>query len=181
MKFLLLSILFVSLPSFSSIILETSMGKIEVELDHQNTPETAKNFERYVAEGFYDGLIFHRVIKNFMIQGGGLTPDLKQRATHDPIQHEGLHSTSNLRRTIAMARTSDPNSATGQFYINIVDNKGLDYKSPTPEGYGYVVFGKVIQGMEVVDLIKEVKTKTSMPYQDVPAKPVIIQKAYFHN
>lgn len=179
MKLIALLAILCSMPALASVVLETSMGEVVVELDHENTPETAKNFEQYVTEGHFDNLVFHRVIKDFMIQGGGLTADLKERKTRAPIQHEGLQSLSNLRGTIAMARTNDPHSATSQFFINTVDNQRLDYSAPTPAGYGYVVFGKVISGMDVVDAIRVVKTTTRMPFRDVPVKPVIINRAFF--
>lgn len=178
MKKLLILALLISTSTFANVVMKTTMGTIVIELDYANTPNTAKNFEQYVKDGHFDGLIFHRVIDKFMIQGGGLTPDMRERKTRAPIQHEGLHAQSNKRGTIAMARTNDPHSATSQFYINVVDNSGLDYKAPTPEGYGYVVFGKVVSGMEVVDAIKVVKTTTKMPYRDVPAKPIIIESVH---
>lgn len=177
MKYLALIAFLLTLTAQANVILETSLGEIELELDHANTPVTAANFEQYVTEGHYNGLIFHRVISTFMIQGGGHTPDLRQRPTRTPIQHEGARSLSNLRGTIAMARTSDPHSATSQFFINVVDNLRLNYSSPTESGYGYVAFGKVVRGMEVVDQIKAVPTTTRAPYRDVPVEPVIIREA----
>lgn len=178
MKYLMLALSLCVTSALANVVMETSLGEIEVELDHEKTPLTAANFEDYVKAGHYDGLIFHRVIKDFMIQGGGLTPDLRERPTNAPIVHEGAHSPSNLRGTIAMARTNDPNSATSQFFINVVDNQRLDYTAPTPAGYGYVVFGKVVRGMETVDKIRAVKTTTHMPYRDVPQETVLIQRAY---
>jgi cyclophilin family peptidyl-prolyl cis-trans isomerase len=162
--------------SQSNIVkLETSMGSIVIELDLQATPITAKNFLEYVQAGFYDGTIFHRVIPNFMIQGGGFTANLKQKTTRSPIVNEAWNSPGNTRGTIAMARTNDPNSATCQFFINHVDNKPLDYGDSAHPGYA--VFGKVTEGMDVVDAIAAVKTTTRNGMQNVPVEPVIIKAA----
>ncbi|NLI83238.1 MAG: peptidyl-prolyl cis-trans isomerase [Deltaproteobacteria bacterium] len=155
--------------------LETSEGTIRVELWADKAPGTVKNFLRYVDEGFYDGTIFHRVIRDFMIQGGGLTPDMKSKQTRDPIKNEAKPDLKNERGTIAMARTGLVHSATAQFFINTVDNPFLDHKNQTPQGFGYAVFGKVVEGMEVVDAIREVKTTSFGQYDDVPVNPVIIK------
>ncbi len=157
------------------VLMKTSMGDIKLELNAQKAPKTVANFLSYVEDGFYDGTIFHRVISNFMIQGGGFTPDMKQKETKPSIPNEAGNGLKNLRGTIAMARTSDVNSATSQFFINVADNPNLDHKDETPKGFGYAVFGRVIEGMDVVDKIKEVKTTTKGYYGDVPVEPVIIQ------
>ena len=157
--------------------LVTSAGTIVVQLDAQRAPKSVANFERYVQEGFYAGTVFHRVIPGFMIQGGGFTVNMQQKATRAPIVLESKNGLKNLRGTIAMARTSDPNSATSQFFINLVDNPSLDY--PQPDGHGYAVFGQVVAGMDVVDRIAKVATQDTGPYQNVPVTPVIIQKAIF--
>ena len=157
------------------VVLETSEGTIKIELWQNQAPATVRNFLRYVDEGFYDGTIFHRVISDFMIQGGGLTPDMKTKKTRDPIKNEAKTELKNERGTIAMARTNLVNSATAQFFINLEDNDFLDHKSKTPDGFGYAVFGKVIEGMDVVDKIKGVKTTSFGQFQDVPASPVVIQ------
>ncbi len=156
--------------------LVTSMGTITLELDREHAPITVDNFLRYVKDGHYDGTIFHRVIDGFMIQGGGFTPDMKQKPTRPPIRNEAHNGLSNTRGTIAMARTNVVDSATSQFFINVVDNSAiLDYKGP--EQYGYAVFGRVIEGMEVVDAIKAVPTTTFGMHRDVPVTPVVIQSA----
>lgn len=157
--------------------LATNRGDIVLELDAAKAPKTVENFLAYVESGHYDGTIFHRVIDGFMIQGGGLTADMKQKPTRAPIPNEADNGLKNLRGTVAMARTQDPNSATAQFFINVADNDFLDYRAPTVQGWGYCVFGKVVQGMEVVDAIKSVKTGTVGPYRDVPLEPVVIEHA----
>jgi len=154
-----------------TVKLETSLGNIEIELDAAKAPKTVANFEQYVKEGFYDGTVFHRVIPNFMVQGGGMLPSLKEKPTHKPIANESHNGLSNTVGTIAMARTSDPNSATAQFFINVKDNPFLD------QGDGYAVFGHVVSGMDVVEKIKNVQTTTKGPYSDVPVTPVLIKKA----
>ena len=156
--------------------IETSMGTITVELDDERAPATVENFVKYAADGFYDGTIFHRVIDGFMIQGGGFTRDMNQKDTRGPIRIESMNGLKNLRGTIAMARTMVPDSATSQFFINLVDNGFLDYKGPDPRTYGYAVFGKVTDGMEVVDRIAKVRTGFSGPHQNVPEEPVVIRK-----
>jgi peptidyl-prolyl cis-trans isomerase B (cyclophilin B) len=157
------------------VVLETSEGKITVELWADKAPLTAKNFLRYVDEKFYDGTIFHRVIDNFMIQGGGMTGDMKPKSTHEPIKNEAAVDLKNDRGTIAMARTQIVDSATSQFFINVKDNDFLNHRDKTPRGFGYAVFGKVVAGMDVVDRIKKVKTTTAGPHRDVPATPVVIK------
>jgi peptidyl-prolyl cis-trans isomerase B (cyclophilin B) len=154
------------------VVLETSLGSIKLELDADKAPVTVANFLSYVDDGFYDGTIFHRVIPNFMIQGGGFEPGLKQKKTKAPIKNEAPNNLSNARGTIAMARTSDLHSATAQFFINVVDNRGLDdRRSP------YCVFGKVVEGMDVVDKIKAVSTGQRGPHENVPAQDVTILSA----
>ncbi len=155
------------------VVMETSKGEIVIELNAEAAPVTVANFLRYVDEGFYDGTIFHRVISNFMIQGGGFTQDMQQKATHEPIKNEASNGLHNKRGTIAMARTNDPDSATAQFFINVKDNDFLDYGGPGHPGYA--VFGKVIKGMDVVDAIKEVKTGNRGHFADVPVEPVVIE------
>ena len=155
----------------------TNYGDIVLELYPQKAPKTVKNFLRYVHEGFYDGTIFHRVIKKFMIQGGGYTQDLKQKPTHAAIPNEADNGLKNLRGTIAMARTMDPNSATAQFFINTVDNNFLNFRSKTVQGWGYCVFGRVVDGMNVVDAISAVPTTAGRVGQNIPVSPVIIKKA----
>ena len=156
--------------------MDTNHGTIMLELDTENAPNTVSNFLTYANEGFYDGTIFHRVISNFMIQGGGFTDDMNQKTTHDPIKNEANNGLSNVTGSIAMARTGDPHSATAQFFINVKDNDFLNFSSETPQGWGYAVFGKVTEGMDVVNKIKDVPTTTKGPYQDVPAETVIIEK-----
>jgi len=161
-------------------VLETSLGVIEIELDRGEVPVTVDNFVAYVEEGFYDGLVFHRVIEGFMIQGGGFQPDGTRREGNDPIRNEARNGLKNERGAIAMARTSDPDSATSQFFINTVDNRGLDY--PNPDGYGYAVFGRVVEGMDVVDAIESTPTgdrSTSFGVMsDWPVTDVVIVRAY---
>jgi cyclophilin family peptidyl-prolyl cis-trans isomerase len=157
------------------VTLETNYGNIVLELDAKKAPRTVANFLQYAREGFYDGTIFHRVIADFMIQGGGFTEDFKQKPTRPPIANEAINGLKNTRGSIAMARTSDPHSATSQFFINVKDNSALDY--PGRDGFGYAVFGKVIEGMDVVDKIRQVPTGVGGPgMKDVPKEPVIIKK-----
>jgi cyclophilin family peptidyl-prolyl cis-trans isomerase len=155
--------------------METSKGSIELELDAAKAPITVENFVKYVKKGHYDGLIFHRVIPGFMIQGGGFTPDMNQKAVDAPISNESKNGLKNARGTIAMARTSNPNSATAQFFINVKDNGNLDY--PSFDGVGYAVFGKVTKGLEVCDAIVSVPTKQVGPHGDVPVEPILIKSA----
>jgi peptidyl-prolyl cis-trans isomerase B (cyclophilin B) len=161
----------------SVIELHTGKGVIVVELDHEKAPATAANFKKYVEDGFYDGTIFHRVIPNFMIQGGGMTPDMKEKETRAPIRNEADNGLVNAQYTIAMARTNDPHSATAQFFINSRDNAFLNHKAPSGGGWGYCVFGKVIEGSDVVDAIEKVKTHSVGFHEDVPVEPILIEKA----
>ena len=159
------------------VTLNTSKGEIVVELYPDKAPLTVKNFLAYVNDKFYDGTIFHRVMRDFMIQGGGFTADMNQKATKAPVKNEAGNGVSNARGTIAMARTSAPDSATSQFFINHVDNNGLDRSSPRGDGYGYTVFGKVVKGMEVVDAIAGVRTGMKSGMSDVPVETVTIISA----
>ena len=173
--FLIAALLSAALPAMAvtRVQMVTSHGTIVLELDEEKAPQTVANFVRYADEHFYDGTIFHRVIDNFMIQGGGFTPDLQQKPTHDPIPNEAKNGLKNSRGTIAMARTADPHSATAQFFINVRDNGFLDY--PSRDGWGYCVFGKVVDGLEVVERIRQTPPTTVGPYSDVPAEPVVIR------
>ncbi len=155
--------------------LETSLGNIVLELNSGRAPQTVDNFLRYVREGHYNGTIFHRVINGFMIQGGGFDANMRQKPVREPIRLESQNGLRNLTGTVAMARTSDPHSATAQFFINVVDNSGLDF--PNPDGHGYAVFGKVVDGMEVVNRIRSVTVGRQGFHQNVPREPIIIQKA----
>ncbi len=157
------------------IKLNTSMGTIVIELDSDKAPKTAANFLQYARDGFYDGTIFHRVINNFMIQGGGMQPGMVEKQTREPIENEADNGLSNLKGTIAMARTQDPHSATAQFFINVADNTFLDHSAPNPQGWGYCVFGKVVEGMDVVEKIKDVPTGNAGYHQDVPLEDVVIE------
>ncbi len=159
------------------VIMETSEGTIKIELWKDKAPGTVANFLRYVDDGFYSGTIFHRVIADFMIQGGGMTPDMKEKKTRDPIRNEATPELKNMRGTIAMARTSLIHSATAQFFINVVDNDFLNQKNKTPAGFGYAVFGQVIEGMDVVDKIRAVQTGNFGPHGDVPRQPIVITSA----
>lgn len=162
----------------SKVRLTTNLGAIVIELNADKAPKTVANFIEYVQSGHYDGTIFHRVIKNFMIQGGGYTTDMKEKGkTSAPITNEADNGLKNDKYTIAMARTSDPHSATAQFFINVKDNDFLNFTSPTPSGWGYAVFGAVTEGFDVVDAIEKVKTSRSGFHQDVPADAVVIEKA----
>ncbi|OFV68779.1 MAG: peptidylprolyl isomerase [Candidatus Syntrophoarchaeum caldarius] len=157
------------------VVLETNKGKIEIELNRKRSPITVENFLRYVKEGHYDGTIFHRVIDGFMIQGGGYTPDGSEKPAHKPIKLESKNGLKNEVGTIAMARTADPDSATCQFFINVADNRFLDYR---PDSDGYAVFGSVVSGMDVVNQIKAVKTGNRGPFADWPLEDIIIERAY---
>ncbi|WP_297325393.1 peptidylprolyl isomerase [Nitrosomonas sp.] len=157
--------------------LQTNFGVITLELDSDKAPETVQNFLNYVTSGFYDNTLFHRVIDDFMIQGGGFEPGMKQKKAQAPIQNEAANGLKNDAYTIAMARTADVHSATAQFFINVTNNGFLNYKSPSPQGYGYCVFGKVVEGQDVIDKIKKVKTGDHAGHQNVPLEDVIIQKA----
>jgi peptidyl-prolyl cis-trans isomerase B (cyclophilin B) len=158
-----------------NVVLTTNHGAITLELDVEKAPKSVENFVTYVKSGHYDGTIFHRVIDGFMIQGGGFEPDMKQKSTNDPIDNEAENGLKNDRYTIAMARTSDPHSATAQFFINVGDNDFLNY--PGSDGWGYAVFGKVSEGEDVVDAIRAVKTGRKSMFSDVPLETVVIEKA----
>jgi peptidyl-prolyl cis-trans isomerase A (cyclophilin A) len=177
--------IFIQTPKVTQIaVLETNKGTIEIELNSDKAPITVANFVKYVNSGFYNGTVFHRVVKGFVIQGGGFDTNDTYKEGFSPIQSEANNGLKNLRGTIAMARSTDPNSATSQFYINTVDNPGLDY--PNPDGYGYTVFGKVVQGMDVVDQIEVVNTTTvtahylgqDIPSQDWPIENIVITGSY---
>lgn len=159
------------------VVLHTNFGDIKLELFADKAPKTVENFLSYVEEGFYDGVIFHRVIKDFMIQGGGMNPDMSEKATKAPVKNEANNCVSNETGTIAMARTNDPHSATAQFFINVKDNDFLDFRNESMSGWGYCVFGKVVDGMDVVDKIKAVQTGNHGMHQDVPLESVVIEKA----
>jgi peptidyl-prolyl cis-trans isomerase B (cyclophilin B) len=181
---MMMAMLVFALPSFSEaglknpqVELETNMGTIVLEVYPEKAPKTVDNFLRYVRWGQYDGTIFHRVIPDFMIQGGGFTPQMKQKLTEMAVENEADNGLKNDRGTIAMARTQDPHSATSQFFINAKNNAFLNHKSKTAQGWGYTVFGKVIKGMEVVDAISKVKTGTKAGMSDVPLEDVVIIKA----
>ncbi|MEC5399788.1 peptidylprolyl isomerase [Uliginosibacterium sp. H1] len=161
----------------STVKLTTNHGDIVIALDAEKAPETVKNFLSYVESGHYDGTIFHRVIAGFMIQGGGFTPDMEQKSTQDPIKNEASNGLKNDIGTVAMARTSDPHSATAQFFINVADNDFLNFRNESVQGWGYCVFGKVTEGLDVMNKIKGVKTGRSGFHQDVPAEAVVIEKA----
>ena len=156
---------------------KTNKGVIDIELDHEHAPKSSANFEQYVRDGFYDGTIFHRVIKGFMIQGGGFERGMKEKATRAPIENEAANGLKNNKYTIAMARTSAPHSASSQFFINVVDNDFLNHTAPNPQGWGYAVFGKVTAGQNVVDEIARVPTSTHGFYGDVPVDDIVIEKA----
>jgi peptidyl-prolyl cis-trans isomerase B (cyclophilin B) len=157
--------------------LQTSKGNIRIELDEAKAPESAKNFLAYVKKGHYDGTVFHRVIKGFMVQGGGFEPGMKQKPSDAPVRNEANNGLKNDHYTLAMARTSDPHSATAQFFINTTDNAFLNFKSESPSGWGYAVFGKVVSGQDVVDAIESVKTGRKGFHDDVPLEDVVIQRA----
>lgn len=159
------------------IKLHTNFGVIGIELDHEKAPITAANFEQYVKDGFYDGVIFHRVIKGFMVQGGGMDADMKEKQTRATIENEAANGLKNDKYSIAMARTSAPHSASAQFFINTTNNDFLNFKAPNPQGFGYAVFGKVVEGFDVVDQIEGVKTGNKGFHQDVPKDAVVITKA----
>ncbi len=159
------------------ILFETTLGNITLELFETDAPETTANFKQYVEDGFYNGTIFHRVIDGFMIQGGGFEPGMIQKETRDPIANEASNGLANNRGTVAMARTMDPHSATAQFFINVTDNDFLNFRSETPDGFGYCVFARVFDGMDVVDAIRAVDTTHRAGHSDVPRDDVIINKA----
>ncbi|MGY6255185.1 peptidylprolyl isomerase [Paraburkholderia caledonica] len=157
--------------------LHTNHGVIKLELDAEKAPKSVENFLNYVKAGHYDNTVFHRVIDGFMIQGGGFEPGMKQKPTAEPINNEANNGLKNVNGSVAMARTNDPHSATAQFFINVNDNDFLNHSSPTPQGWGYAVFGKVIEGMDIVEKIKKVKTGSKGFHQDVPVDDVVIEKA----
>ncbi len=157
--------------------LQTNQGDILIELNAEKAPNTVANFLNYVNSGFYDGTVFHRVINNFMVQGGGFEAGMKQKPTEAPVKNEADNGLKNNKYTLAMARTSDPHSATAQFFINVADNDFLNFTAPTPNGWGYAVFGQVVEGTEIVDKIKGVRTGNKGFHQDVPVEDVIIEKA----
>lgn len=159
------------------VLMQTTLGNVVLELDRQNAPETVKNFLDYVGKGFYDGTIFHRVIDGFMVQGGGFEPGMKQKPTGESVRNEADNGLKNTAYTIAMARTSDPHSATAQFFINVADNGFLNHTAPNPQGWGYCVFGKVVEGQDIVDKMKSVRTGSSGFHQDVPVEDVVITHA----
>ena len=160
-----------------NVLLSTNLGDITLKLDTENAPKTSQNFAEYVKAGFYDGLIFHRVINGFMVQGGGFEPGMVQRPTRAPIDNEANNGLKNTVGTVAMARTMDPHSATAQFFINVADNSFLDFKSETTDGWGYCVFAEVTDGMDIVNRIKALPTTFKAGHQDVPTEDVVIQKA----
>ncbi len=159
------------------ILMTTSLGPIQIELDHENAPISAANFEALVGDGFYDGLIFHRVIDNFMVQGGGMNTEMEEKREGSQIQNEADNGLKNVRGSLAMARTSDPHSASAQFFINLSDNAFLDHTSKDMQGWGYAVFGQVAEGMDVVDKIRAVATGNKGGHQDVPLEPITIESA----
>ena len=184
---LLCCLIFLPLPAaaqdanapLKNIVFETNLGSITIELFDDQAPKTTENFRNYVRESFYDGLIFHRVIPGFVVQAGGFEPAMKRRApTHPAVVNEATNGLRNKRGTLSMARTSDVNSATSQFFINVADNASLDHRSKRPAEYGYAVFGKVVKGMDTVDKIVNIPTKTRGGFRDVPGKDIIILKAY---
>ncbi|MCC1497902.1 peptidylprolyl isomerase [Alcanivorax sp. 1008] len=185
MRWLLAALLSLSLPALADtaprVELDTSLGKIVLELDAEKAPNSVANFLSYVDEGFYSGTVFHRVIPGFMIQGGGFDQQYQQKPTKAPLANEANNGLRNTRGTIAMARTLDPHSATAQFFINTVDNRSLDHRGQTPDGWGYAVFGKVVEGMDVVDRISSTRTGqgrlNGYPVPDVPIMPVLINSA----
>ena len=162
------------------VAFETSHGAFVLELDRETAPETVANFLAYVRDGFYEGTVFHRVIAGFMVQGGGFTEEFRQLQTRAPVRNEADRGGRNDRGTIAMARTSDPHSATAQFFINVVANDFLNHKAPTPQGWGYTAFGRVVEGMETVDRIAAVETGSRGPFNDVPKEAIVIREARIH-
>ena len=159
------------------VVLETSLGSIKLELDDAKAPVTVSNFLSYVDDGFYDGTVFHRIIPNFMIQGGGFTTDMQEKKTRGPIKNEAGNGLRNAAGMVSMARLPDPHSATAQFFINLVDNPALDFRAATAPDYGYCPFGRVVRGMDVVQKIGAVRTSSRGQYDDVPVKPVVIESA----
>jgi cyclophilin family peptidyl-prolyl cis-trans isomerase len=168
-------------PGNPIVVLDTTMGEITIELNRERAPVSTENFLQYLRDGHYDGTLFHRVIKGFMVQGGGYTPEYERKPTRGPIRNEATNRLRNQRGTVAMARTDAVRSATAEFFINTVDNAKLDYRGMTPDEYGYAVFGKVIAGMDVVDAIEGVKTGRVGPFDDAPLQSVVIKRAYLKN
>ncbi len=162
-------------PMSKQFLMKTNLGEVVLELDYAKAPKTCANFESYVQKGHYNGTVFHRVIANFMIQGGGMDSLMTEKTTDKPVENEASNGLKNLRGTIAMARTNAVHSATSQFFINVVDNDFLNHRSPDPQGFGYCVFGHVVKGLEVVDAIKAVPTGSKGMYRDVPQSPVVIE------
>ena len=160
------------------IVLQTNYGSIRLRLDHDNAPKTAANFEQYVRDGHYDDTLFHRVIDGFMVQGGGFDTQFEQKPTRAPIDNEADNGLKNVKGSVAMARTQDPHSASAQFFINVADNDFLNHRDKSMQGWGYCVFGEVVEGMDVVEKIKNVPTTRRGMYADVPAEDVILQRAY---
>ena len=159
------------------VLFETSLGNLTIELDDEKAPNSAKNFADYVRSGFYDGTIFHRIIPGFVVQGGGMASGMKEKRGSAPIRNEATNGLKNLRGTLSMARTNDPHSATSQFFINLADNAALDHKAPTGAGWGYAVFGKVVEGMDVVDAAAKVPTGSAGYHDDVPKTDITVVKA----
>ncbi|HYH41482.1 MAG TPA: peptidylprolyl isomerase [Burkholderiales bacterium] len=179
---ILLALLALSLSGIAAaanpqVELRTSAGAIVIELDRDKAPASVENFLQYVKDGHYNGTIFHRVIPGFMVQGGGFTPDMREKPTRGQIKNEAGNGLRNLNGTLAMARTPDPHSASSQFFINVSDNAFLDFKAPTQQGYGYAVFGKVVKGMDVVNGIVGMPTANKGMHQNVPVKPIVIERA----
>lgn len=162
-------------PAHPTVEMKTNLGTLEIELYPEKAPKTVENFLQYIKDGHYDKTIFHRVIPGFVVQGGGFTVDFKQKPTRTPVEIESDNGLKNTRGTLSMARTSDPNSATSQFFINLNDNVSLDFRSKSLSGWGYAVFGKVTKGMDIVDQMAKVKTVSNGPHQDVPVNPIEIQ------
>ncbi|BBP43823.1 peptidylprolyl isomerase [Thiosulfativibrio zosterae] len=158
----------------TQVVFTTSMGDITIEVDHENAPIGAENFVHYAMEGFYNGTIFHRIIQGFMVQGGGMLPGLEDKESGDPIENEGDNGLKNVRGSLSYARTMDPHSATTQFFMNLVDNDFLDHRSKTTQGWGYAVFGKIVEGLEVIDEMAKVKTTSRRGHQDVPVDDILI-------
>ncbi|MFJ3586831.1 peptidylprolyl isomerase [Streptomyces sp. NPDC090127] len=161
----------------NQVVLTTNLGVIKLKLDAEKAPKTVENFLAYVNDGHYDNTVFHRVIQTFMVQGGGFLEDMSQKPTREPIENEARNGLRNTRYTVAMARTSDPHSASAQFFINTANNNSLDHTAPSPQGWGYAVFGKVVEGLDVVDKIAAVPTGRRGGFQDVPVEPVVILSA----
>lgn len=159
----------------SKVIFHTSMGDLVIEVDHENAPKTAENFVQYAEDGFYNGTIFHRIIPNFVVQGGGMEPGMQQKDTRDPIENEANNGLKNLKGSLSMARTMDPHSASSQFFINLKDNDFLDFTGENVHGWGYAVFAKIVEGMEVVEAMAKVETTSRMGHQDVPVDDIIIE------